>query len=41
VQFLGPSWDAVALDDPHLAFGVAISLVPFAATFAALLERSQ
>lgn len=31
-QFLGPSWDAVTLDDPDLAFGMAISLVPFAAT---------
>lgn len=31
-QFLGPSWDAVTLEDPHLAFGVAISLVPFAVT---------
>ncbi|CKI65445.1 caax amino protease [Mycolicibacterium smegmatis] len=31
-QFLGPSWDAITLDDPDLAFGVAISLVPFAVT---------
>jgi len=34
-QFLGPRWDGVALHDPHLAFGVAISLVPFATTLAA------
>nr|WP_237721120.1 CPBP family intramembrane glutamic endopeptidase [Mycolicibacterium phlei] len=33
-QYLSPSWDAVTLDDPALAFGVAISLVPFAVTLA-------
>lgn len=33
-QFLGPRWDAVILDDPNLAFGVAISLIPFAAALA-------
>lgn len=42
-QYLGPSWDAVALDDPALAFGVAISLVPFVMTLpvAAVLARRR
>lgn len=42
-QFLGPRWDAVALDDPNLAFGVAISLIPFAATLpiAAVVARRR
>jgi len=42
-QFLGPSWDAIALDDPYLAFGIALSLVPFAATLplAAVLARRR
>jgi membrane protease YdiL (CAAX protease family) len=42
-QFLGPSWDAIALDDPYLAFGIALSLVPFAATLpvAAMLARRR
>lgn len=31
-QFLSPRWDAVALDDPDLAFGMAISVVPFMVT---------
>lgn len=38
-QFLSPSWDAVTLDDPDLAFGVAISLVPFAVTLVVGLVR--
>lgn len=42
-QYLGPSWDAVALDDPALAFGVAISMVPFAVTLpvAVVLARRR
>ncbi|WP_234810110.1 CPBP family intramembrane glutamic endopeptidase [Mycolicibacterium moriokaense] len=42
-QFLGPSWDAVELDDPELAFGAAISVIPFMVTLpvAALLARRR
>jgi hypothetical protein len=42
-QFLGPSWDAVTLDDPELAFGAAISVIPFVATLpvAAVLARRR
>ncbi|KUI35559.1 type II CAAX prenyl endopeptidase Rce1 family protein [Mycobacterium sp. GA-2829] len=42
-QFLSPSWDAVALAAPDLALGVAISLMPFAATLpvAALIARRR
>ncbi|MGV0685454.1 CPBP family intramembrane glutamic endopeptidase [Mycolicibacterium thermoresistibile] len=40
-QYLGPSWDAVALDDPDQLVVLTLSMVPFLAVFAgaAVLRR--